>query len=131
MHRGRTSTHPGYIGVGFGPEFYALIATLSRCARIERAVGAAARPLRNCRRVDGAHEVRQALEGRARRALRRYTSFRNGRVELMRLAPSQAHRRGAEGQFARARRDVDVTRATDDGVGLNRDLPAGRKVDIG
>src|SRR5215471_10141714 len=46
----------------------------------------------------------------------------------MRLAASQVDFHGIESQFARARRDVDVARATDDGVGLNGDLLVGRSV---
>ncbi len=62
---------------------------LSWRAGIERAVGAAAAPLRDHVRVDGAHEVRQALEDGAGRTVRRHACFCIRRVEFMRLAAGQ------------------------------------------
>ena len=71
------------------------------------------------------------LVQRASRTVGRYSHFHQGHVELMRFAPSYVDCLGAEGQFTRVRRYIDVACRAIDGGSLDGNLPVGRKGDTG
>src|SRR3984893_8265888 len=89
---------------------------------VEHAIRAAAGPLLDFVGVDGADEVRQAFDDRARRPLRGYAGFRGRRVDFVGAAPGQAALVRPEGQVAGAPRYVDIAASADDGVGLDGDF---------
>ena len=71
--------------------------------------------------------MRHGLVQRASRTFGRYSHFHQGRVEFMRFAPSYVDCLGAEGQFTRVRRYIDVACRAIDGGSLDGNLPVGWK----
>src|SRR5271169_775697 len=98
--------------------------------RLERAFGAAAALLLELRRIERAVQLREALEVRSGRALRRHAGRSFGRRQFVGLAPAKRLLFGLEGHLAGACGDVDIAGPADDLVGGDRNLALVGKVGV-